>query len=189
MVELETYSKREVKAESARQAKRRKRSEAISAKEKAETAAQEEAEVTAVAEQKEKGNKKTAKAEARDASDANQVNATNNALASALAGRSNNPGQMFRMGGKKAKTYAWMNSGSTPASGTATPVRAPPPSRPNKEKGADAPKGPKLGEYDEEADPGVQLRDLLSVLEFDGRAPKSFVRGSSSNPFEDTSNG
>lgn len=184
---LEKYSKRELKAESARQAKRRKRSEAETAKEKAETAAQEEAEVTAIAEVEKKGTKKSAKAAARDSTDANSLRNTNDALASALSGRSNNPAKMFGVG--KKKSYAWMTGGSAPASGAATPVKPPPASKSNKEKGAEAPKGLSLGDYDESTDPGVQLRDLLSVLEFDGRAVKSFVRGSSSNPFDNESNG
>ena len=86
-----------------------------------------------------------------------------------------------RLGGKK-KNYSWMNAGGT---GTSTPTKAPTSAAapsgaatPATEKPAAA-KTKAIGVWTEDNDVGIQARDVLLVLENDGRASRSFVRGSS----------
>ena len=95
------------------------------------------------------------------------------------------------LGGKKKKQYAWMTGGANtpssapspgPAPKAATPTAAvaapsnvtPHGARHTSGTGAEA-KG--VGQWDEDRDPGIQARDVLLVLESDGKAPKSLLRG------------
>lgn len=81
------------------------------------------------------------------------------------------------MGAKKGKTYSWLSGGgalSTPAKSTAsagtsaagTPASNRPAAAPLK----------LLGQWDESKDPGIQTRDVLLVLETDGKATRSLQR-------------
>jgi hypothetical protein len=81
------------------------------------------------------------------------------------------------MGAKKGKTYSWLSGGgalSTPAksissagpSAAGTPVSSRPAAAPLK----------LLGQWDEDKDPGIQTRDVLLVLETDGKATRSLQR-------------
>jgi hypothetical protein len=87
-----------------------------------------------------------------------------------------------RLGGKKSgRTYDWMKGGGSPA---VTPGK-PPPSNPtstvgtpNPERARPAvPKDKRFGLWDEDKDFSIQARDVLLVLDSDGRASRGFVRG------------
>lgn len=86
-----------------------------------------------------------------------------------------------RFGSSKKKTYSWMAGGaaSRPQSAVATPTKSTSVAAPAKDKAAEAPKAPQFGQFVEETEPGIQARDLLLVLESDGRAARSFVKASS----------
>ena len=82
-----------------------------------------------------------------------------------------------RLGTKKGKTYSWYTGGgavATPAKSTAsagpsasgTPASSRPATAPLKI----------LGQWDEDKDPGIQARDVLLVLETDGKAARSLQR-------------
>lgn len=89
-----------------------------------------------------------------------------------------------RLGGKKGgRTYDWMNAGKAGASPAATPGR-PPASGPTSTAGTPAPerartvpKDKQFGQWDENKDAKIQARDVLLVLEGDGRASRSYLRG------------
>ncbi len=85
------------------------------------------------------------------------------------------------LGSKKKKTYGWMNAG---ASGTSTPTRpvgstiASAAGTLSQDKPRQqAAKRSVIGTWDEDKDRGVQVRDVLPVLEQDGMAPRAYVRG------------
>lgn len=88
-----------------------------------------------------------------------------------------------KFAGSKKRNYAWLQGGGgggTPVrstSSTAAPTRATSVA-PVRDK-TDAKKGPQLGQFDDASDFGIQARDMLLVLESDGRAAKSYVKGSS----------
>lgn len=97
-------------------------------------------------------------------------------------------------GGKKSKSYSWMTGGgaagaaaaaaaanstaSTPGratgSATSTPATGMSTGRP-----PTTPRGRRFTQWDEERDPGIQARDILSVLESDSKAARSYVKGCS----------
>ena len=89
--------------------------------------------------------------------------------------------------GKKGKSYSWMTGGTNTPKAVSSP--APTPSRINSALGASssstlngvrpaaASRGVQFGDWDEDKDPGIQARDLLLVLETDGRAPRSLMKG------------
>lgn len=166
-----------MKAEQARQAKRRKRNEVITAQENEANAAAEQEALNAAASE---DNKKTTKKERRIAesrlSEQQQHASTNEAARMATA-------NLFgKFPGSKKKNYSWLQGGGggTPvrsASSTAAPTRATSVA-PAKDR-TETKKGPQLGQFDETVDSGIQARDMLLVLESDGRAAKSYVRGSS----------
>lgn len=92
--------------------------------------------------------------------------------------------------GSKKKQYSWMTGAGGGGGGggggalSRTPSAAATPrstsvSAPVKDKAPQTRKGPQIGQFDENSEPGIQIRDLLLVLESDGRAARSFVRGSS----------
>lgn len=156
-------------AEEARRAKRAKRKAATdAANQAAQTAAEEEAVAAAGAgaDPVKKG-KKAEKARNATADNAHQqVNA-----AAQMA--------MSNLGGRKGKSYSWMTGGGSGAStpsrpGLASSVSTPKPvERPKpvvKEKGFAA--------WDEDKDPGIQVRDVLLVLETDGKAPRAYTKAS-----------
>ncbi|OAP64368.1 hypothetical protein AYL99_00340 [Fonsecaea erecta] len=88
-----------------------------------------------------------------------------------------------RLGGKKSRTYDWMNAGKGGASPAAIPGRPPPSSAPSTagtpapDRARTTPKEKQLGQWDEDKDAQIQARDVLLVLESDGRASRSYVRG------------
>ncbi|KAL2426702.1 hypothetical protein ABEF94_012567 [Exophiala dermatitidis] len=91
-----------------------------------------------------------------------------------------------RFGGKKARTYDWMNAGKGGAASPATTPGRPLGSgstsvvgTPTPDRGRAVSKEKHLGQWDEAKDAKIQARDVLLVLESDGRAPKSYVRGTS----------
>ncbi|RMZ79036.1 hypothetical protein DV737_g3577, partial [Chaetothyriales sp. CBS 132003] len=65
-----------------------------------------------------------------------------------------------RFGGKKNRTYDWLTAGK---SGSSTPTRGP-----------SIAAGPLAGTPNKE--PGIQVRDILLVLESDARAPKTYLK-------------
>lgn len=95
------------------------------------------------------------------------------ATSGALGGR-------FGLGGKKGKTYSWL-SGGAGGSAVSTPVKPTTSAGPSA-AGTPASSRPTaaplkvLGQWDEEKDPGIQRRDVLLVLETDGKAPRSLQR-------------
>lgn len=101
-------------------------------------------------------------------------------------------------GGKKSKSYSWMTGGGAGAGGgagggpgpsnaaTTTPGRVsgsstgiPATGTPTGSRPPAVPRGRRFMQWDEERDPGIQPRDVLSVLESDGKAARSYVRGCS----------
>ena len=178
MSEFERFSNREIKAEQARQAKRRKRNESKAEAEKAATeAADEEAAQQAALDIEKKGTKKERKNEASKMTEREQHVNTNEAARLATA---NIFGRLASS--KKKKEYSWMTGvgggGSKPASGASTPARAAP-AAPATPKQPEVKKGPRIGQFDEKSEPGIQARDLVLVLESDGKAARSFVKASS----------
>lgn len=156
-------------AEDARRAKRAKRKAAAdAAAQTARNAAEEEA-VNAAVETDKKKSSKAGKAEAAKALTAHQHESSNIAAQMALSGI-----------GKKGKQYSWMKGSG---SGTSTPSQA----ARSASSTAGTPKPPerakpvvkekRFGAWDEDKDPGIQARDLLLVLETDGRAPKAYTKG------------
>lgn len=90
-------------------------------------------------------------------------------------------GMLGRLGGKQKKSYSWLQGGASAAS---TPTKPAPGSAstsaaatPSGEKAGVPSKEKVVGQWDEDNDPGIQVRDVLLVLENDGRAAKSVVRG------------
>jgi hypothetical protein len=89
-----------------------------------------------------------------------------------------------RFGGKKQRTYGWMNAGKEGAASPAVTPGKPPPSGPTSTAGTPGPdrtravsKEKHFGQWDEDKDTQIQARDVLLVLEGDARASRSFVRG------------
>ncbi|EXJ61796.1 hypothetical protein A1O7_02226 [Cladophialophora yegresii CBS 114405] len=84
---------------------------------------------------------------------------------------------------KAGRTFDWMNAGKAGASPAATPGR-PPVSGPTSTAGTPAPertrappKDNQFGHWDEDKDARIQARDVLLVLESDGRASRSYLKG------------
>lgn len=91
-------------------------------------------------------------------------------------------GGKFGLGGNKKKTYSWLAGGASGGGSTAsTPAKSMASAGPSA-AGTPAPNRPTaaplkvLGQWDEEKDPGIQTRDVLLVLETDGKAPRSLQR-------------
>lgn len=171
---FDKVSSRDQKAEQARQAKRRKRNEIKTAQED-EAQAQAEADAVAAAlDSEKKTTKKERKMAESRVSEQQQHASTNEAARMATANL------LGRFGAGKKKNYSWMTGG-----GSRTPSAAPTPTRSTsvaavpKDKAPQVQKGSQLGRFDENSDAGIQARDLLYVLGTDGRAARSFVKGSS----------
>lgn len=89
--------------------------------------------------------------------------------------------------GKKGKSYSWMTGGTNTPKAASSP--APTPARinsataastsstPNGTRPAAAPRGGQFGDWDEDKEPSIQARDVLLVLETDGKAPRSLMKG------------
>ena len=84
---------------------------------------------------------------------------------------------------KNKKSYAWMSGGSnTPGRPSSAAAAATP--KPQSATNAPKAKVPghdrdRLGGFDESSEGGIQARDILAILENDGRAARSYVKGSS----------
>ena len=172
---MQRVAKADREAEEARRAKRARRN-APNASTPQDIEAAAAAELLAVAADAEK---KTTKKERKQAenrlSEAQQHKSANEAVRMAVGMGGG------LLGGKKKKTYGWMNAG---ASGTSTPTRpvgstttsaAGTPSQ-DKTRQQTA-KQKRFGTWDEDKDPGIQVRDVLPVLESDGMAPRAYIRG------------
>lgn len=154
-------------AEDARRAKRAKRKAAADAVNQAAQTAAEEQAVTAAGAEPTKKTKKAAEKNRNQAAD--QVHQQVNAAAQMA---------MSNLGGRKGKSYSWMTGGGSGAStpsrpGLVSAVSTPKPA----ERAKPAVKEQGFGAWDEDKDPGIQVRDLLLVLETDGKAPRAYVRG------------
>ena len=89
--------------------------------------------------------------------------------------------------GNKKKTYSWMSGGTNTPKAVTSPSQTPGKSTlaadtsavatPGGARAPTIPKGKQLGQWDEEKDPGLRARDVLLVLETDGKAPRSLLRG------------
>lgn len=143
-----------------------------------ENEANAQAEADAIAAAALDSEKKTTKKERKMAetkiSEQQQHASTNEAARLATAG-------LFGRFANKKKNYSWMTGGgpSRTPSAAATPTRSASVAAPTKEKEPQVRKGPQVGQFDENNETGIQSRDLLLVLESDGRAARSFVKGSS----------
>jgi hypothetical protein len=159
-------------AEDARRAKRAKRKAAADEAAEKERKAKEDDAVNKASAEEPKKSQKAAKVEQNKLREAQQHNTVNTAAQMALGGIM-----------KKSKKYAWMAGGA--ASGTSTPTK------PGLGAGSSAASTPKPVEkpkpvtsqklfsaWDEEKDPGIQARDVLSVLQIDGKASRAYTRGS-----------
>lgn len=101
--------------------------------------------------------------------------------------QSNQTAAMMALGGKKNR-YSWMSGGSAnvptnrfakPGSGTATPKGQPEPSKgPAEAKQAEEKKAPTWGDWreDDVHGKGIELRDLILVLERDGKDRRSLAK-------------
>lgn len=134
--------------------------------------------------------KKTTKKERKLAeskfSEQQQHKSANEAARMAVSGLMGN-----RFGGKKQRTYDWMNSGKgagagsspaatpgRPASGSgATSAATTPAGASDRVRTSQIAKGKQWGQWDETKDARIQARDVFLVLESDGRASRSYIRG------------
>ena len=91
----------------------------------------------------------------------------------------------FHFGGTKKKTYAWMSGGTNTPKPTTSPAQTPAKintavnggvAAPNSVRGSAVARGRQFGQWDEGRDPGIRVRDVLLVLESDGKAPRSLLR-------------
>ncbi len=93
---------------------------------------------------------------------------------------------------KMGRTFDWMNAGKGGASPAATPGRPPASGvtstvgTPTPDRARGAPKDKQFGQWDEHTDAKIQARDVLLVLEGDGRASRSYLRGLSLPEKSDT---
>ena len=161
-------------AEDARRIKRLKRKAVADAEAEAAVKAAEEAAIAKSTDSEPtKKSKKAAQAENAQRTEAAKHQTVNTTAQMALAGTM-----------KKSKKYSWMQSG--PGSGASTP------SRPGLVGGSSASSTPKPVErskpvvkekqfaaWDEDKDRGIQARDLLLVLESDGKSLRSYTEGTS----------
>ena len=154
----------------ARRAKRAKRKAAADAVNQAAQTAAEEAAVTEVSADTSKKAKKASE------------KASKNPTADAVSQQINAAAQMAMSNiGRKNKSYSWMTGGG---SGASTPLRPGLSSTASTPKPIERPKPVVkekiFGAWDEDKDPGIQARDVLLVLETDGKAPRAYTRGYSS---------
>lgn len=166
----------DLKAENARQAKRRKRSEAATAQEnESNVAAEADVLAAATGDDGRKTTKKERKMAESKITEQQQHASTNEAARMATAG-------LFgRFANSKKKNYSWMTGGgsSKAPSAAPTPTRSNSVAAPAREKQPQPQKGPRVGQFDESSETGIQARDLVLVLESDGRAARSYIRAAS----------
>lgn len=181
IVTLEKVSQAEKAAEDARRQKRAKRRAATNADGTPATmGAEATAEiVTPTAETEKKTTKKERKLAESKFSEQQQHKSANEAARMAVSGLLGN-----RFGGKKSRTYDWMNAGKTGGASPAVTPGRPLPSGASSTAGTPAPertravpKDKQFGQWDEDKDAKIQARDVFLVLEGDGRALRSYVRG------------
>ena len=122
--------------------------------------------------------KKDRKIQESKFSEAQQHKSANETARMATAGML---GGKFGLGGSKKK-YSWLAGAAAGGGSTAsTPVKSVTSAGPSA-AGTPAPNRPAtaplkmLGQWTEEKDPGIQARDVLLVLETDGKAPRSLQR-------------
>lgn len=164
----------DLKAENSRQAKRRKRTEAATAQEnEANAAAEADVLAAAAGEDGRKTTKKERKLQESKVTEQQQYASTNEAARLATAGI------LGRLGKGNKKAYSWMTGGgSKPPSVAPTPTRSNSTAAPARDKSQNQ-KSHQIGQFDESTEAGIQARDLLLVLESDGRAVRSFIRATS----------
>lgn len=175
MSAFEKSLSQELKAEQARQARRRKRNEAATAQEnEANVAAEADVLAAATGEDGRKTTKKERKMAESKITEQQQHASTNEAARMATAG-------LFgRFGNSKKKNYSWMTGASSKTPSAApTPTRSNSVAAPSKDKQPPPQKGPQVGQFDDSSEAGIQARDLLLVLESDGRAARSYIRAAS----------
>ncbi|KEF57126.1 uncharacterized protein A1O9_07316 [Exophiala aquamarina CBS 119918] len=175
---LEKSSTSERKAEDARRLRRLKRRTATNADGTAGSSveAAEEAALAAALESEKKTTKKERKLAESKFSEQQQHKSANEAARMAVSGLLGR--------GKKQRTYDWMNAskgaGASPAatpgrplvSGASSAVGTPAP-----ERARPAVKEKQFGQWDEGKESKIQARDVFLVLESDGRASRSYLRG------------
>ncbi|MBA7493571.1 hypothetical protein ES702_04130 [subsurface metagenome] len=172
---FEKAFQQDLKAENARQAKRRKRNEAVTAQEnEANVAAEADVLAAAGGDDGRKTTKKERKMAESKITEQQQHASTNEAARMATA-------NLFgRFGTNKKKNYSWMTgAGSKTPSAAPTPTRSNSMAAPSREKLPQAQKGSHLGQFEEGSEGGIQARDLILVLESDGRAARSYIKAAS----------
>ncbi|KIX94833.1 uncharacterized protein Z520_09523 [Fonsecaea multimorphosa CBS 102226] len=178
---FEKVSQAERAAEEARRQKRAKRKAAKQEEAGAtatETNATPEAATVANLDAEKKTTKKERKLAESKFSEQQQHKSANEAARMAVAGLFGS-----RLGGKKSRTYDWMNAGKAGGSPAATPGKPPASAAPSTagtpapDRARTIPKEKQFGNWDEDKDAKIQARDVLLVLESDGRASRSYVRG------------
>ena len=178
MVTLEKVSQNEKVAEEARRQKRAKRRAAANAESAVAGAEATPDPQLAALDPEKKTTKKERKLAESKFSEQQQHKSANEAARMAVSGLLGN-----RLG-KKLKTYDWMNAGKggaspavTPgkpmASGTTSIAGTPGPERSTRTLSREK----HFGQWDEDRDAKIQARDVFLVLESDGRASRSYVRG------------
>lgn len=178
---LEKSNTAEKTAEDARRLRRLKRRAANNGDGSAgaaNAAAEAEAALAAALESEKKTTKKERKLAESKFSEQQQHKSANEAARLAVSGLLGR--------GKKTRTYDWMNAGkgagaspaATPgrpmASGTPSAVGTPAP-----ERARPGAKDKQFGQWDEDKEGQIQARDVFIVLESDGRASRSYLRGMS----------
>jgi hypothetical protein len=167
---MDKVMQEEKAAEAARRAKRAKRKAAADAASQAAQTAAEEAAVAQASEPKKVNKKQKNDGDKLRTQEAHQHQQANEAAKLAMSSM---------LGGRKGKQYSWMTKG--PGSGTSTPRGLGPSSSVGTPKPAEAVKPvlkeKMLGAWNEDKDPGVQVRDVLLVLESDGRATRAYTKG------------
>ncbi|RMD42985.1 hypothetical protein DV735_g2109, partial [Chaetothyriales sp. CBS 134920] len=163
--------------EEARRAKRAKRKSGAAGSTTTDTAGKPDVaamEAAVAAESSQKMTKKAQKEIAGRAAEQVAHASANEAARMAISGMMGS-----RFGSKKNRTYDWLTTGK---SGSSTPTRVPSmtagsvagtPSAPRAQAPA---RENKVGPWDEDKEPGIQVRDVLLVLESDGRAPKTYLK-------------
>lgn len=179
---FEKVSQAERAAEEARRQKRTKRRNVDNTEGTLGTAgadATSDATVAAGLESEKKTTKKERKLQESKFSEQQQHKSANEAARMAVSGLLGN-----RFGGKNKRTYDWMNAGKGGGASPAVTPGKPVASGATSMAGTPAPervravtKDKQLGQWDEEKDAKIQARDIFLVLESDGRASRSYVRG------------
>lgn len=174
-------------AEDARLAKRQKRAASTKSQdnkdgENAESVEQIVANMNAEAEKKTtKKERKAADAKLNEQQQHRSANEAARMATSGLIGRG--------FGGKTSKSYSWMTGGgagstagraaSTSSQALGTSMSTPTGDTAAGSRQPAVPRGRRFVPWDEEKDPGIQARDVLSILESDGKAARSYVKGCS----------